>query len=447
MLPGSTLAFWQGLPAGSRLRYAPYLFRVNLAARRPHMYGLRRHKRMVLERFGLAGLAILMSEMLDHAPPAGLARLPVVGLQAYAQAQGEAYDVIASPRQVLMHLPRIIGAAPRPPLAGESRTFFRCVLKDAVVAGKSNAIAAPQVLLMDFQRDEREQLPSHLDFNFPVLDELDGVATMLDPRPGRQPIPVALKLTGAQTANFGHWTMEYMFQLWACLQQPGFAGVTILIDAQMPPQHREAVEFFAGPGHPILTLRMGEEWPVARLWTCAKVVYWPGGEKTPVPAAAATLFELADAELLAGMIRQLQPRLDSVRVAGDAPARLFLSRAAGQSREMEDRAGLQRFFEGRGYTVIDPAGLSFLDQLRYLRGASTVVVEAGSSVYSLIYGRPGLRIGYFPTYDPPELECIHEVFVKLGHTMLALAPPGDAGNTQAVDYDMLARLVDEVELL
>jgi hypothetical protein len=447
MAPGTTLAFWQGLPGDARLRCAPYLFRVNLLARRPHMYGLRRHKRMVVDRFGVAGLAILLNELLHGGPPRSVARWPVLGLQDHALAHAEAYELLGAPRQVSLHLPRIIGADAQAPIEGTSRSFFRCVLKDAVVSGKSNLILVPEGLLFDRQGTEFEQVPAYLEFNFPVLDERDGVAAVLPQEPPLAVLPEALKLTGAQTSNFGHWTMEHMFQLWACLKQPGFDGVPIVIDAQMPAQHREAIEFFA-PGHPIVALGMGEQRQVARLWACSKVVYWPGGEHPVAPEIARRLIELADPDLLAGMLLDLQPQLESAGDDSAPPARLYLTRGAGQSRSLEGRTEVERFFEGRGFTVVNPGQLGFVEQLRHLRRASTVILEAGSSVFSLLYCRPGARIGYFPTYDPPELECLNEIFLRLGHKMLALAPgPGESAGEQRPDIGRLALLADELERL
>lgn len=446
--PGTTLGFWRQLPVLWRLRYAPYLFRVSLLARKPHMYSLRRHKRMIADRFGLAGLAILMGEIAHGEPPAAIARLPVVSLHDHARGQGAAFEIIGAPRLVRMRLPRIIGAMLEAPLEGTSRAVFTCVLKDAVVTGKSNAVVASNALLLDFQGDERERLPAHVDFNFQVLEDGQATVAVLPARPAGPAIPEALKLTGVETSNFGHWTMEYMFQLWACMKHPDFEGVPVVIDAQMPPQHREALEFFAGPGRQVLTVAMGENLSVARLWTCSKVVYWPGGEVQPAPDTERTVIELADADLLARMLLDLQPRLDSVLEEGLPPVKLYLTRNSGQARPLEGRAEVERFFGQRGFTVVDPASLTFANQLRLLRRASAVVLQAGSAVYSLLYCRPGARIGYFPTDDPPALECVHEVFQRLGHKMVAFAPPpGSSEHRPVADFDMLARLLDEMEAM
>ena len=133
---------------------------------------------------------------------------------------------------------------------------------------------------------------------------------------------------------------------------------------------------------------------------------------------------------------------------GAPTLKLYLTRGSRQPRQMQGRADAERLLESRGFTVVNPATLSFVEQLRLLRRASTVALQAGSAVFSLIYCRPGARIGYFPTDPTPELECIHEVLSRLGHKMLALAP--QAGSTvehPIADFNSLVRLLDELEVM
>jgi hypothetical protein len=41
--------------------------------------------------------------------------------------------------------------------------------------------------------------------------------------------------------NFGHWLLELLPKVWACLGRPGFKSVPFLIDWQIPPQNVEAL--------------------------------------------------------------------------------------------------------------------------------------------------------------------------------------------------------------
>jgi hypothetical protein len=445
--PGSTLQYWRALAPHLRLRYAPYLLKASLAAPRPHMHALRRHKQLITKSFGETCLAIMIHELVDGRAPEKLVRLPIASLQAYAKDRAELFEEIAAPRPVVMRGPPLMDSRQQTEITGSSRSFFVCVLKDAVVSGKSNVTMTDDALVMDHQGDELLKLPVHHDFNFAVLAENGGgVATVLQ-SPEGPTLPMALKLTGSQTSNFGHWTMEYMFQLWACLGRPDFAGASILIDEQMPPQHGESIEFFAAGTHSVSAIGMGQRLRVARLWTCSKLLFWPGGEKLPASPGAPALIELADPDAMAQLIEQIQPALDRVRPADQAPRKLYLTRKRSQSRNLSNRAEIEARFWARGYTVLDLAELTFVEQLRFLRAASIVVLEAGSSVYSLLYCRKGVRIGYFPLYEPPELECIHELFKRLGHRMLTLKPSPGVGGFETLDLDAVAKFIDAVENL
>ena len=73
--------------------------------------------------------------------------------------------------------------------------------------------------------------------------------------------------------------IEFLPRLWAYLQRPGFESGSILIDKQMPPQHREALELFVGPQHPIIVLEPRENVRVERLWCCSMPIYMSVGQK------------------------------------------------------------------------------------------------------------------------------------------------------------------------
>ena len=62
----------------------------------------------------------------------------------------------------------------------------------------------------------------------------------------------AFSLVGVNSYNFGHLLGEFLPKLLALRGRPGFGSVPILVDEQMPPQHREAIELFAERGQSIV---------------------------------------------------------------------------------------------------------------------------------------------------------------------------------------------------
>lgn len=442
MEPGSTLHHWRTLPAPARLRYAPVLVCANRDAARPHVYSLARHKRAIAQAWGEAGLYILMADILGL-PLADRPRvMPVASLQGFARSSALAFDPLAGPRDVRLHGPTFPDGRAGIELQGRSRSFFLCALADIAVWGKSNVLVAGDRILMDHQLDELARLPVHHDFNLPVLADSDAGALVLPVPPGSSRMAKALSLVGAQTSNFGHWLMEILLPLRTCLRHPALQGIPLLVDAQMPAQHRQSLEFLAGGGHPIITLPFGGCAVVGELWTFSRLFFWPGGERSPQPEDAWKVAEIADPDLIAGMVRDMQPLLATVEPPQDAARKLYLTRRPSQARPLGNRLQVEQLMQSRGFAVVDLAGHDFLRQLQYLRAARTVVLEAGSSVFALLFAKEGLDIGYFPLSQPTELECLHEVFLRLGHRMITVdsstADPAIA-DLEAIER-MLARL-------
>jgi len=291
------------------------------------------------------------------------------------------------------------------------------VLPDAVVTSKSNLIVAGGRVLMDFQADELGKVPLELDVD-PAVVSADGEAVTMLSADAEAEHDQALSLLGMYTYNFGHWVFEQLFKVFAALGRPGFDGVPLLIDEQMPPQLVEALELLAGPGHPIVVVPPGGSIRVERLWACSMIAYWPGCEVLGTPSWPEA--ELADTDALSALLGRVEPRLRALDGA-ERGGRLYLTRSG---RRLANRPEVERWFADRGFEVADFGRLPFVEQLRRIRGAELVVAEDGSVVYGLLFARPGLRIGVLAPPAPLEYEWCNEMFRSLGHQLLVLI--GDA---------------------
>ena len=418
LAPGSMLEYAAGSEDdAARVRRAPALLRASLRGARPFFYRAQLVKAALVRALGEAGAAMVLAEAIGGDAGWRLRRLPLAGLLEHARAHALEFAELIPPRDVRMDGPEVFGRAPMPGFDGRTRSVFFCVLADAMVWGKSNLLRAGGRLLLDHQGSEYERIPLNLDVNPPVVVARDGEVAILEhDAPLRLPdLAQACSLVGLHTANYGHWIFEHLFPLWACMDRPGFAQVPLLVDAQMPAQHRELLEFFVGPGHPVVELGPGQGVAVRRLWTASKIAYWPGGEQLPAPPVHD--YELSDTPALAALIGRLQPRLDTLDLTG-RPERIYLTRRAAQGRPLAERAAVEAFFAARGFAVLDFARMPMLDQLRYLRAARTVVLEAGSAMYGALFCRPGTRIGELAGDDPTEHEWCAEMFRALGMRLL-----------------------------
>jgi capsular polysaccharide biosynthesis protein len=261
-------------------------------------------------------------------------------------------------------------------------------------------------------------------------DAASGLTVLRHDAVGREPdLDEALSLVGMYTANYGHWVFEKLFKLWACMDRPAFESVPVLIDQQMPAQMRQSLTAFLGDEHPVVVLAPGASVRVARLWVCPTIAYWPGIERLGTPTWPEQ--ELSDVAALAPLVERANTRLRHLEEPR-AGRRVLLARSDAR---LVNRAEVHDSFRNQGFDIVDPATLSFDEQVRSIRSADVIVTEDGSARYGLLFARPRARIGVL-SVSGHEYEWLGAMLRELGHRLLLLAgaPVGDARNPTWSDY-------------
>ena len=414
-LPGTIAEFWRGLPANELRRYAPAMVLRMRMAHPPRIYPIQPIKAALVQSLGEAGAAVALAAMIWGGRPWRLLRLPLVSLMAHARRHALAFEELIAPRDVVMSPPLVYGGKHElAGIAGRTRSVFVCVLPNVVVSSKSNLLVAEGGVIMDFQGDEITRAEINLDADPIVLHAERNTVSVLDQHESTRQSSLAkgFSLVGIHTWNYGHWIFEFMFQVWLCMNRDGFDSVPLIVDEQMPPQLREALELFVGSDHPVFVLRPGETVRVENLWTCSRISYWPGGAR---PGTERPLEEqLSDTQALTTLIRSLIPKLERIQEGYKGAKRIFLRRRDGQKRRMTNRVEVERWFVEHGFELLDFDELSFAEQVRRIRAADVIVGQDGASFYGLVFARPGTRIGMFaqPSMDGYEWWC--QVYAELG---------------------------------
>jgi len=414
--PGAMAGFLDNLPAEQERRYSPWAVSRLFYAERPQFYRLREIKTRLADEYGDFGAAMVLAESLGSYDSWDIRRLPLKSLQDFARQRALVYEELIAPRKISMSPPEIFGKDREPPVSGVSRSVFFCVLPDITVCSKSNLLWAEDQVLLDYQGSELHRIPINANVNPEVIADDGGMLSMLDlgPVATQSTLDQGFSLVGLHSWAYGHWIIEFMFQLWACKDRPEFAMVPLIIDEMMPAQLRELLQFFAGKDHPIVVLGPGERVRVNRLWACSKIVFWPGGERSTRPEPD---FEFSDTRALAQLITRLQPNLDTLTSEG-YPEKIYLTRKSGQGRSLTNRTEIEDFFQRQGFSILDFNELSMLEQLTHWRAARTVVMEAGSSIYGLLFCRPGTCIGELAGPPLEEYLWVADMCEALGHRFL-----------------------------
>jgi hypothetical protein len=359
---------------------------------RPNVHVVRPFKEALVARIGATAAARQYARMTGVSL-ADTPRLPIVGLQEFACAHGASYHELSPARTVHMPAVPVLGEPDRTGLDTRARSFFRCVIHDAVVSSKSNFVVAGNNAILDYQADELEQLAFDFEVDPIAFGVQPGAITAaIESRAVAGPrIEEGIPLVGLTTYNYWHWLIEFLPRLLAWRDEPGFDQVSLIVDQQMPPGNIDALRFFAGRDAPVVVLQPGEAVRVERLWTASMIINLPHWPKiAEVPPDALTV---VDAAALARQFDKLRPALERIARTASGPERVYLKRQVTQLRSMVNTAEVEGWFAARGFVLVEMGDLDFAEQVRLMCGARVVVAPNGAALTNTLFARPGTSIG------------------------------------------------------
>jgi hypothetical protein len=354
----------------------------------------------------------------------GLRRLPLMGLLDALRETGTLVAMFheAGP-EFTCRPPRVIGEGRIPALTGRPRSVFAGLLPRATVFARSAAIEQDGRLILDIQPGELDAVPVELAFDPRIFRrEGDAVLALDDRDPAREiALDRAWSLMGINSIHFGHWSVEYLMQFLTGRELPGFAAAPVLIDAGMPAQHRQSLEAFAPPGLRLIEVAPGTRVRVQTLQVVANWAYCPHHILTDHqswdPAVFVGAFDKA-AAVYARAGAELERRQGVVSAPG-----LFWARDNARHRAIANHAEVTALLEARGFPAQLPETLPFAGQIARLRGADRIVVQNGSALHGLLFGRPGTRVLYLSHPVLPLLALPAEALAQLGQEVTVLTGP------------------------
>lgn len=417
--PGAISEFLIDLPQPELSRYSPMIVPSARKGPRPGLYALQPAKEALAGAFGAESAAMLLAHMTGQKSNWHVCKLPIVSLQSFAKARGLTYEEMAPGADTYLPPPPVFGGTDFSGHEARTRAFFHCVLADVLVSSKSNFLLTADQALLDHQDDELNAIQLNLDVDpIVVAAEDHAVTVMVNEGSARRPeLEKAFWLAGVHTYNFGHWMIEFLPKVWACLDKPDFESVPILVDEQMPAQHLEALRLFVGPHHAIVVLKPGDSVKVKNLWVCSMLTYMPIGPRQDPDKSRFSMVLSTGA--LVDLINKVRPKLGAAKQS-DAPRRIYLSRKDSQHRKLTNRREVEQWFAEHGFRTYDFEHIPFSEQLRLVQGADFIAGPDGSAFFLFFFARPGTRIAILNHPHLEDFEWYTQVCQALGLRFLVL---------------------------
>lgn len=389
-----------------------------LLADQPGFYALQPIKRQLVERLGPDAAGSIYLQATGRQDSHHVVPVRLESLHDLARRNLQDYRQLWAAKKVALAAPRVLNEPEVPPLQGASRTMFFGIVRGATVSSKSNYILTGDVAGLDFQNDELQECPINFDVDPAILQHGDQLlAVKPTGQVAQRKFECVLSLLGIHSFAFGHWLMEFLPKVWMCMEQPGFERVTILIDRQMPPQHREALRCFVGPEQSIETVAPNETVHVDRLWVCPAPYYQPAGPKPGAAAAPGLL--AADSSFMVPLLNRATSRLRGIGSRQNGK-RIFLVRKASQHRKLVNQPEVIEFLARQGFFSVDFGELSFGEQLSLIRSAKIVIAADGSSSIMTMFAAKGARIGILTHQYLEDYEWYAQLSRDLGQFLCVL---------------------------
>src|SRR3984893_2829445 len=235
-------------------------------------------KHLLLETLAQDAVFDAYRNALNLGPDVRFEQRRIASFLDAAQTEAVEYHVLHDGgERVLCEPPEIIGPGVALRIEGTTRTVFVACFENAVAHSRSGAIELGSELCFDVQGDELDRVPVDMAFD-PLVFSRDGdtVGAIIDERATTTvKLDRAWSLLGVNTVSFGHWIIEGLMQFLGARRVLDLEGVPLLIDEQMPPQHRQSLELLGRGRFPIVTVPRWSRVEAVRLWRASNWFYSP----------------------------------------------------------------------------------------------------------------------------------------------------------------------------
>lgn len=350
----------------------------------------------------------------------------LVPMSEFVTRYGSDHTTIAQGGTVELNGPKFIGEYEFTPI-GESRVVLESpsldvvTLNDAAVVGGTNFTFMESLAIHpDAYQPDRDVCPAEM-HGIAKIDLRSRVMSMcLDKE---REIERAVSLLGSCTGNYAHWLTETLPKLLIVDDVPGLEEYPLLVDAWIHPRFVESITLFGRNQRELIRVPRWNRVCVKSLIEVTPTAYVPPEHRhffetnrLDSPRAQDFTFSLTAMEMLrARATNTVRP------VQGKYEKKLYLFRSresCGNSRHVTNIDEIERMIAEYGYAMLDPAKLSFEEQVLAFSAAEKIISPLGAALANTIFAPPGCKVvGLSPYYENANYYYFSNFMGALGHEM------------------------------
>ena len=362
---------------------------------------------------------------LQRPSGSALVRKQLLGIHPFAQEHAAFLQELEPGGEPFVNLPpRVIGEGDQRVLNGQLRPTYLAAFDGVTTRGRSQLIETKDAALLDFENEELARIDDVVELDSAVFRR-DGDAVWVIDEPNAESLQIeqCFSLLGPNSFAFGHWIVEYLPRIWLAQASGLMPRVPVLIDQDMPRQHREALELLLSPGTDIIEIKPMQRVEVGRLWFAPLFYY------RPIYPQFNRRFRYDFAivppdrfrRIMLGMIDRLSGAIGPDPACADT--KIYLARKAGGRRKLVNHEVIESIAQANGFRHVFLEDLGFVEQLRLIRSADYLLGPEGSAFFLGFFARPGTRIAILNHRHTEYLTTVTALLEKMEMDCTVLTGP------------------------
>lgn len=343
--------------------------------------------------------------------------------------------------------PKFIGSYDFKPI-GDERVILEqpkidiAFIENAIVMGGTNYIIINNIIVHPDQYiPTRDVCPAEL-HGIAKLD-LNEHTTSLYTGEARK-INKAISLLGCCTGNYAHWLTETLPKLLFIDSLQGFDEYPLLVDSWIHPNFIDSINLIKKFDRELIRVSRWESVQVESLIDISPTAYVPPEHRyfhekkiLGIPCANDFPFSYMALNLLKNQA------LHILKIeAPEKRQKIFLHRSkgsCGNTRHVKNIDAVAEVMKSHGYIFLDPASLSFNEQVVVFSTASHIVSPLGAALSNMIFAPTGCKvIGLSPYYENANYYYFSNFMGVLGHQLHYILghQVSDTGHILHRDYEV-----------
>lgn len=264
------------------------------------------------------------------------------------------------------------------------------IVENAIVTGASNLIDVNDyVVCHDLINFNLDYTSEELHGRFIIDIEKSIVTKFLFPSAELE-IENGVIFTDAVSRNYAHFLTEVLPKIFLFSANKENNASSLIIDAGLHQNLVEAIEIVAGVDVDLIGLDIGESVQVKSLHVLSPVGYVPFEKRPGKEALPGHSHGIFSSFALLSMRDHITAKISDLATR-PKKLKIFIRRNS-EYRNVSNAAEIEKLLVARGFFVIEPEKLSFLEQVEFFANAEVIVGATGAALANLIFCAATTRI-------------------------------------------------------